>query len=239
LRQVIEGRLRHLYRRRFCLKCSPFGSHNTSKSPPGIHDPDELREHRRRRRNKKTYRYQKKRRKRIKAELIEVRGGRCEDCGYRASAAALEFHHRDPSTKEFGVGNFTGSRARLLAEVAKCDLLCANCHRRRHALRETGGADLDLRRRIKLRAVSNMGGSCFGCRTDGLPHVFEFHHRDAKSKDFGISEDGILRRWTVIVAELAKCVMLCANCHREVHAGVREIDEGLLGLAEEAAVYAA
>jgi type II secretory ATPase GspE/PulE/Tfp pilus assembly ATPase PilB-like protein len=73
---VINGKIRSLYRRRFCLRCSAFGSHNTSKVPPAMADNDELREHRRRRRNAKTYRYQKKRRKHLKLELIETHGGR-------------------------------------------------------------------------------------------------------------------------------------------------------------------
>jgi predicted HNH restriction endonuclease len=42
-----------------------------------------------------------------------------------------------------------------------------------------------------------------------------------------------------VAAELAKCVMLCANCHREVHAGMRVLDKGLLGLAEDALAYVA
>jgi len=42
-----------------------------------------------------------------------------------------------------------------------------------------------------------------------------------------------------VIAELAKCVMLCANCHREVHAGARELDAGLPGLAEDALAYVA
>jgi hypothetical protein len=67
----------------------------------------------------------------------------------------------------------------------------------------------------------------------------EFHHRDAREKDFGLSESGTPRRWERIVAELAQCAMLCANCHREVHAGVRTLDAGLLGLAEDALGYAA
>lgn len=83
-----------------------------------------------------------------------------------------------------------------------------------------------------------MGRTCHCCGRDGHAAIFEFHHRNASEKDFGISEAGIPYRWDKVVAELAKCVMLCANCHREVHAGVRELfDDGLLGLAEEPAPY--
>jgi len=239
---IIEGKVRKLYRRRFCLTCSPFGSHNTSKYPFGIAVPESLREHRRRRRNAQTYRSLKKRRKRRKAELIEASGGRCESCGYDSIPAALEFHHRDPATKEFGLGNFDGARERLLREAKKCDLLCANCHRVRHTLIDGGGAGHDVverRRGRKARAVAHMGGSCHACGRDGPPATFEFHHLAANEKDFGISETGILHRWEKVVSELAKCVMLCANCHREVHAGARELDEGLLGLAAEAIPHGA
>lgn len=100
-----------------------------------------------------------------------------------------------------------------------------------------GGPVVEFRRRLKARAVHYMGSSCSGCRRVGPQAIFEFHHRDPNEKEFGITQDGIPRRWEKVVAELAKCVMLCANCHREVHAGVREIDEGLLGLAEGAGDY--
>ena len=96
-----------------------------------------------------------------------------------------------------------------------------------------------FRRGIKARAVSHAGGVCRGCGRLGPNAVFEFHHRDARTKEFGIGQDGVPRSWERILAELAKCVMLCANCHREVHAGVRELDKGLLGLAEDAVHYAA
>jgi hypothetical protein len=234
--------MRSLYRRKFCLECSPFGLHNTSKFPLKSLIPDELQEHRRRRRNAKTYRYQKKRRKQIKDQLVRARGGRCEDCGYTGPLAAFEFHHRDPTSKEFGVANFNGSLARLLREAEKCDLLCASCHRIRHAqmarpLKAERMAQ--IRRKAKARAVAHMGGRCFGCGSSGPYQLFEFHHVDASRKDFGISEDGIMRKWAKIIAELAKCVMLCANCHREVHAGMRTLDEAPPGLAETAAAYAA
>src|SRR5207237_908 len=87
----------------------------------------------RRRRNAKTYRYQKKQRKQLKLELMSERGGQCEACSYRGSIAALEFHHRDPGAKEFRISSMSVSRARLWLEAAKCELLCANCHREVHA----------------------------------------------------------------------------------------------------------
>jgi len=242
-RQVVDGKLRYLYRRRFCLDCSPFGTHNTSKYPSGLTRPDELRSYRRRRKNQQSYRSLKKRRRQRKAELVELRGGRCQDCGYDTVPAALEFHHRDASSKAFGLGNWHGSWERLLEEAEKCDLVCANCHRIRHAGLDAGRRDYAVtehRRRRKVRAIEYMGGSCHGCGRDGAPAVFEFHHWSAAEKEFGISETGIPRTWEKVVAELAKCVMLCANCHREVHAGVRELfDDGLLGLAEEQTPYAA
>ncbi len=241
-KMVIDGKMRSLYRRRFCLMCSAFGAHNSSKDPPGDLTGVALAEYRRRRRNDKTYRFQKKRRRQIKSMLVALRGGRCLDCGYATSVAALEFHHRDSSTKDFAISSFGGPWARLLAEAGKCDLVCANCHRMRHLSSKPKPLREDvarMRRERKSRAVALMGRVCFTCDRDGPLTLFEFHHWDSRQKDFGVSEDGIMRAWPKVLAELAKCVMLCANCHREVHAGVRELDEGLLGLAEGAPVYAA
>jgi len=216
-KQVIDGKLRSLYRRKFCLTCSPFGTHNTSKRPVGTGpgaDAD-----RRKRRSAMSYRCQKRRRVERKQRLVEIRGGRCEDCGYDVSFAALEFHHRDSRTKEFGLGSFNGSWERLVAESAKCDLLCANCHRRRHNYVGTVAA-----RGKKARAIERMGGRCSGCSNVVPDSLFEFHHWNAREKSFGISRDGLSRPWEAIAAELFKCVMLCANCHREVHAGVRLLE---------------
>jgi formate-dependent nitrite reductase cytochrome c552 subunit len=234
--------MRSLYRRRFCLSCSPFGAHNTSRTPPGSLSAEALVEHRRRRRNAKTYRYQKKRRRTVKQRLVAEAGGKCIRCGYDALLSALDFHHRDASQKDFAISSFHGSWTKLAAEAAKCDLLCATCHRLEHArldeLIETGPV-VQFRRDLKVRAVTFMGGACEGCGRTGPSAAFDFHHKDAAGKDFGISQDGIPRRWEKIIAELAKCVMLCANCHREVHAGVRTLHPAQPALAEEALEYAA
>ena len=69
-------------------------------------------------------------RRRTKRKLVEEAGGRCALCGYSRCMAALQFHHLDPSQKEFSlsVRGITRSIEKLRAEAAKCVLLCSNCH---------------------------------------------------------------------------------------------------------------
>lgn len=60
-------------------------------------------------------------------------GGKCVKCGYNKCLAALQFHHRDPSQKEFHLGYKRGiSWDRQIEELNKCDLICANCHAEIH-----------------------------------------------------------------------------------------------------------
>lgn len=75
--------------------------------------------------------------KEIKERLVRLLGGQCAVCGYKRCLAALEFHHRDPKTKKFGIGSETVVRVpweKVVAEAMKCVLLCANCHREHHFL---------------------------------------------------------------------------------------------------------
>jgi hypothetical protein len=64
--------------------------------------------------------------------LLDARAGGCMQCGEK-HPACLDFHHRNPEEKEGHIGEFRkfGTK-RLLAEIAKCDVLCANCHRKFH-----------------------------------------------------------------------------------------------------------
>ena len=70
------------------------------------------------------------RRRKVKQILVAEAGGCCAVCGYAKYAGALQFHHRDPSSKRFGLAlnGVARSIARARAEAAKCVLLCANCH---------------------------------------------------------------------------------------------------------------
>lgn len=75
------------------------------------------------------------RRRRLKELLVEYRGGKCIICGYNKCVWALDLHHIDDSTKEFGlsVRGLTRSWEKLKQEADKCVLVCANCHREIHA----------------------------------------------------------------------------------------------------------
>lgn len=70
-----------------------------------------------------------------KLDAIEMKGGKCEVCGYDKNLAALEFHHLDPSLKNFQIDlrSFANKCINSLKlELSKTILLCSNCHREMH-----------------------------------------------------------------------------------------------------------
>ena len=81
------------------------------------------------------------------------------------------------------------------------------------------------RKKIREMAVEYKGGKCQLCGYNKCGEALEFHHLDSSVKDFGISHKGYTRGWKRVKRELDKCAMLCANCHREVHAGKQLLRE--------------
>ena len=78
--------------------------------------------------------YSKEYNSKKKQEAVQYKGGKCQLCGYDKYSGALEFHHIDPTQKDFAIGkNHSASFASLKPELDKCVLLCANCHREVHA----------------------------------------------------------------------------------------------------------
>lgn len=70
--------------------------------------------------------------RRQKLRLVRMMGGCCSLCGYDKNLGAMDFDHRDPTTKKASVGLLLlGSFNKAYEEAKKCDLLCANCHRER------------------------------------------------------------------------------------------------------------
>ena len=76
-------------------------------------------------------------RERRRFVLLALKGGKCSDCGEKVHAdlypECFDFDHREPPLKKFSLnrGNLTRKWTDILDEVAKCDLVCANCHRTR------------------------------------------------------------------------------------------------------------
>jgi transposase len=76
------------------------------------------------------------------------------------------------------------------------------------------------RRRLKEILVAEAGGRCNLCGYDRYVGALQFHHRQGEVKEFGLADRGLTRSLEAVRAEAAKCVLLCANCHSEVEAGI-------------------
>lgn len=76
------------------------------------------------------------------------------------------------------------------------------------------------RETVKENLAAERGGKCAICGYNRYIGALQFHHVDRKTKMFGISGKGITRAIERSREEARKCVLLCANCHAEVEAGV-------------------
>lgn len=81
----------------------------------------------------------------------------------------------------------------------------------------------EFRKRRKKWAIESLGGSCCVCGYNKVQEALEFHHLDPSQKEFAPSQSGKTMNRLSYVNELRKCVLLCANHHREVHAGAVEV----------------
>ena len=165
----------------------------------------------------------------------------CVDCGLQ-DVAVLEFDHRDPSQKARDVSTMVQKGfawSTILNEMGKCDIVCANCHRRRTArqfswhkfeprplllpaLPPRGTAEYEriksrrsgLARRERNRMLVRDYLRTHPCKLCGEsdPVVLDFDHLTDKYRDIGwLVPASCTRR---IIAEIEKCRVLCANCHR-------------------------
>ena len=75
------------------------------------------------------------------------------------------------------------------------------------------------RQRQKENIIYVMGEKCACCGYNKCNSALELHHLNPDEKDFTFS-DNTNRAWETVVQELPKTILVCANCHREIHAGL-------------------
>jgi len=151
---LVEGHKRYHRRRKYCFVCNPFGT-RTGRTIEGekqrnaeertcrrcghTFPSSEFPTNNTQRGYKNSYcktcqaKGVRNSRQRFKAECVIYKGGRCESCGYDRCVAALDFHHLGP--KEFQLSRYYRCvlNEEVKAELDRCQLLCATCHREAHA----------------------------------------------------------------------------------------------------------
>jgi hypothetical protein len=161
--------------------------------------------------------------------LRGLRAVPCADCGREFPPYVMDFDHRESDSKSFWLLQRAGdvSHDRLTAELEKCDIVCANCHRARTYARalerrrlriESGHVPITesrLRREQtdllrKLRDVP-----CADCLQRFPFFAMDFDQRDPVDKTFEVPR--MLGRVDTkkLLEEASKCDIVCANCHRK------------------------
>jgi hypothetical protein len=153
--EIIDGKRRNFSKRQFCLKCSPFGTHNTQNlSSPNVKFEKDGKTYKTCpcckltleltadnyyiRKDCKGFHYYCKLcqdsktiflQRRKKQVAVDYKGGKCVICGYNKYNGSLDFHHLDPSKKDFAIGTYRTYDMNLIKpELDKCILVCRNCH---------------------------------------------------------------------------------------------------------------
>lgn len=73
------------------------------------------------------------------------------------------------------------------------------------------------REKRKKELVVLMGGKCCKCGYDKNWAALEFHHKDPNKKEISIDSRNLSANWKRCLEEVKKCILVCANCHREIH----------------------
>jgi hypothetical protein len=169
------------------------------------------------------------RRRKLKRKAVKFLGGVCLECGLKTDDVCIyDFHHVEKAKENKIVGLLVSRKWEdILSELKKCVLLCARCHQIRHEKLddeqskfslEASRKGTSLRREKKRRAIEYKGGQCSVCgfKSDYLS-IFDFHHRDPKSKIIKLSRAFTIMTFEELKKELDMCDLTCCNCHRIEH----------------------
>lgn len=139
-------------------------------------------------------------------------GKPCLDCGKTFAPYVMEYDHVH-GEKRINISKMAHHRReRVLEEIAKCELVCCACHRTRTRDRR---ALVKTQRLLEFQSWIDVlrDSPCVDCGETFPPEAMDFDHVwGEKVKEIGqmwcYSRDRVL-------AEIEKCELVCANCHRE------------------------
>lgn len=80
-----------------------------------------------------------------------------------------------------------------------------------------------VRRRRKSNLVQVLGGKCLLCGFDTFQEALDFHHINPEEKEFNFASN--IKSLEAQLQELKKCILVCSNCHRGIHAGYYTIPD--------------
>lgn len=84
------------------------------------------------------------------------------------------------------------------------------------------------RLKVKQLSISYKGNKCQICGYNKCNSALEFHHLNPNEKEFAIGQTGYRHSWESLKTELDKCILVCANCHREIHSNLIVLNEEML-----------
>jgi hypothetical protein len=139
----------------------------------------------------------------------------CMDCGGSFPVACMDFDHVR-GEKKFDLSDMKShSQASLLAEVAKCDVVCACCHRIRTEQSRSGSKN-PYRRIFRERVGSIKSVPCVDCGESFPPVAMDLDHVRGEKQSCVSNMHGTkwARALDRLNTEVTKCDVVCARCHR-------------------------
>ena len=148
--------------------------------------------------------------------LRELKCAPCIDCRLSFPPYVMDFDHLPGTDKIDAVSHLArgGGRDRLMAEIPKTEVVCANDHARRTHERDPGPAEIS-QNQARVRELKE-STPCAGCGKQYPYYVMTFSQRAGQHGGADISRMASgTRRWAAIEAEIRTRDIMCANCHRE------------------------
>ena len=172
-------------------------------------------------RHRKTILRQEARKQERIQKWDNLRAQPCSECNQKFPVYCIEAHHRDGTEKITEVSQMVRAKChweKVEQELAKCDLLCSNCHRLKTY---RGGGKLEkisrlARQQVKIVTILKGITPCFYCGQTFQACQMDFDHIEKDSKE-GKILSFFGKPMSLLLAEIVKCQLVCSNCHRIRH----------------------